>query len=221
MMEKAQRVCNYYVLAVKLKDVIRKGYINVCVSRERMESVAEHVYGTLNLAIAMYYTYGIKVDLAKVLLMLSIHEVEEIKIGDVAMTDPNYEEAKKEAKKAVKEVFSCFEESEVLENLIEEFDKRETDEAIFAYLCDKLECDLYVKVLSEEENFDIEALKKKDNYFSRKIVNGDETLAEIWLPGDEDKFKDHEYFREVFEYARDHKILKKVGSECERKEGKE
>lgn len=207
-LEKAQRVCNYYVLAVKLKDVIRKGYINACVSRERMESVAEHVYGTLNLAIAMYYTYKVDVDLPKVLFMLAIHEIEEIVIGDVAMTDPNYKEAKEHAKEAVLSVLSCLEDEGELERLIDEFDACETDEAIFAYLCDKLECDLYVKVLSEEGSFDIEALKQKDNAFSKRIVRGDETLAEVWLPGDAHRYDNHPDFKEVFEYARDHKILK-------------
>lgn len=205
---KAKRVCDFYCLAIRLKDVIRKGFINACVKKERMESVAEHVYGTLNLAIAIYYTYKPKnIDLSKVLFMLAIHELDEICIGDVALTDTNYVDAKKASRDAVISVLSSLEDDGTLLAIIDEFDAASTNEAKFAYLCDKLECDLYVKVLSEKGCFDIEELKKKDNLFSRNIKTGKETLAEVWLPGDEEKFSIDETFKEIFEYARDNDII--------------
>lgn len=208
MKKQAQMVCNYYVLAIRLKDVIRKGFINACVTKERMESVAEHVYGTLNLAIAVYYAYRPKnIDLSRVLFMLAIHETDEIAIGDIAMTDSNYVEARKNSRDAAIKVLSSLEDDGTLLKLIDEFDSVSTDDAKFAYLCDKLECDLYVKTISEKGLFDIEELKNRDNLFSRKIKTGKESLAELWFPGDKEKFIHDEIFKEIFEYAENNDIL--------------
>ena len=54
-MSREQNVINYYVLCNKLKDLIRTGWINWNVKRDRIESVAEHIYGVQQLAIAMKY----------------------------------------------------------------------------------------------------------------------------------------------------------------------
>ena len=42
-----KNVIDFYVLCNKLKDVIRTGWKDWQVKRERVESIAEHVYGTL------------------------------------------------------------------------------------------------------------------------------------------------------------------------------
>lgn len=44
-MSKEQNVINYYVICNKLKNTIRTGWKNRNVKRERIESVAEHIYG--------------------------------------------------------------------------------------------------------------------------------------------------------------------------------
>ena len=42
-MGKEEKVINYYVLCNKLKNVIRTGWKDWNVQRERLESVAEHI----------------------------------------------------------------------------------------------------------------------------------------------------------------------------------
>ena len=74
-MEKAQNVIRYYVICNQLKNLIRTGWKNWHVNRERIESVAEHVYGVQMLALAMYSEYEYPIDIMKVLFMLAIHEV--------------------------------------------------------------------------------------------------------------------------------------------------
>ena len=54
---KEQKVLEFYVLCNKLKNVIRTGWIEWNVKRERIESIAEHVYGVQMLALAMYSEY--------------------------------------------------------------------------------------------------------------------------------------------------------------------
>ena len=56
-MSKEQKVINYYVLCNKLKNVIRTGQKNWNVKKERIESVAKHIYGVQMLAIAMKSEY--------------------------------------------------------------------------------------------------------------------------------------------------------------------
>ena len=74
---KCKNVVNYYVLCTKLKDVIRTGWKTWNVKRERLESVAEHVFGVQTLAIAMYSEFEYDIDIMKVLFMLAVHELEE------------------------------------------------------------------------------------------------------------------------------------------------
>ena len=47
---RARTVVELYNLCITLKDKVRTGWIDWNVKRERVESVAEHIYGTLMLA---------------------------------------------------------------------------------------------------------------------------------------------------------------------------
>ena len=62
---KIQRAMRFYLLATKLKYKIRTGWDqnHWNISSERIESVAEHVYGTCILAIALSSEFDIDVDL--------------------------------------------------------------------------------------------------------------------------------------------------------------
>ena len=82
-MRKEENVIRYYVLCNKLKSVIRTGWKDWHVNAERIESVAEHIYGVQMLAIAIQSEYQYNIDLNKVIMMLAVHELEEILIGDL------------------------------------------------------------------------------------------------------------------------------------------
>ena len=69
-MSKEENVLRYYVLCNKLKDIVRTGWKDWHVKRERIESIAEHIYGTQMLAIAMKSEYQYDIDIEKVILML-------------------------------------------------------------------------------------------------------------------------------------------------------
>jgi 5'-deoxynucleotidase YfbR-like HD superfamily hydrolase len=43
-MEKEKRVINYYVICNKLKNIIRTGWKHWDVQKDRLESVAEHIF---------------------------------------------------------------------------------------------------------------------------------------------------------------------------------
>lgn len=54
MNDKIKETMKFYKLCTKLKDTIRKGPIVWNAKRDRIESVAEHIYGTQMLAILIY-----------------------------------------------------------------------------------------------------------------------------------------------------------------------
>ena len=96
-MSKEEKVFNYYVLCNKLKNIIRTGWKDWKVNRERLESIAEHIYGVQMLAIAMKSEYEYDLDMFKVIFMLAIHELGETRIKDYNPNGRNQseEEARK------------------------------------------------------------------------------------------------------------------------------
>ena len=131
-MERAASVVKYYVLCNKLKDVIRTGWKDWRVSRQRIESVAEHIYSVQMLAIAMKSQYNYDIDIYKVIFMLAIHELEEIYIGDLTLFQISKEDKERLGHEAILKVLDGLLEKEQIINLILEFDERKTKEAIFA-----------------------------------------------------------------------------------------
>ena len=149
-MSKEENVIKYYVMCNKLKNVIRTGWKNWNVERERVESVAEHIFGVQMLAIAMKSEYEYDIDIMKVVFMLAVHELGEIVIGDLTMFEISKEEKAKREKEAVHKILCGLLDGKEIENLFTEFDSHSTKEAMFAYQCDKLECDLQSKLYDEE-----------------------------------------------------------------------
>lgn len=208
-MSKEQTVIKYYVLCNKLKDLIRTGWVNWNVQRNRIESVAEHIYSTQMLAIAMKYTYNYDIDLLKVILMLAIHESEEIFIGDLTIFDISKEEKEKMGHEAIHKLFNGILAAQELENLILEFDEKKTKESIFAFYCDKLECDLQAKLYDEQKCVDVNNQDNNDIRFNEdvdKLLKQNKTWGEMWLIFGQQRYNYDENFKNVSNYALSNKI---------------
>lgn len=210
-MSKAQNVVECYVLCNKLKDVIRTGWQTWHVKRERLESVAEHVYGVQMLAIAMKSEYSYDIDIMKVILMLAVHELGETVIGDLTQFDISKEEKEIIEHEAVSKILSGILDGKEIENLFLEFDSHSTKEAMFAYMCDKLECDLQCKLYDEEGCVDLNK-QNENNTLNNKIVH--ELLAsgaswsEMWLKFGQQIYPYDDNFRSISNYAITHKLRK-------------
>ena len=188
MRENTQQVTiiEFYSLCNRLKNLIRTGWLDVKIQQDRLESVAEHIYSTQMLAIAMYSQYHYDIDIKKVIFMLAIHEIEEIIIGELTYKQIDEKTKLEKGHKAVLEVLKNLEIKDYLTSLIFEFDQKESKESIFAYYCDKLECDLQCKLYCEREN--------------------NEMLAEKCLNNDLNKIGYDENFTNVLLYALNNKI---------------
>ena len=211
-MESEQNVVEFYVLCNKLKNVIRSGWKLWNVERERVESVAEHVYGAQMLAIAMWSEFKYDIDLKKVLFMLAVHELEEIVIGDLTPFEINRETKQQRGHSAVEKILENLTTKQEIQNLIFEFDNRKTKEAVFAYQCDKLEADLQCKLYDEENCVNLMA---QENNIALEEANVKKLLKEennswsrMWLRfGQQFSFYDDNFLK-VSKYAMNNKINK-------------
>ena len=208
-MSKEKNVVDFYVLCNTLKNVVRSGWKIWNVQKERLESIAEHVFGTQMLAISMWSEYGYDIDIKKVLTMLAVHETEEIIIGDLVWFQISPEDKAEIGHKAVEDIFSKIASAEEIKELIFEFDKRETKEAQFAYFCDKLECDLQCRLYDEAGLVDL--TKQNDNLSLendkvRKCLEEGKSWSEVWIEFDQDKIPFDENFLAISNYIKSNRI---------------
>ena len=204
-MSKEQNVINYYLLCNRLKDVIRTGWINWKVQRERIESIAEHIFGVQMLAIAMKSEYQYDIDIMKVIYMLAIHELGETIIGDPTQFEISLDAKKKIEHEAVHKILSSLIDSKQIEALFLEFDAHETPEAMFAYQCDKLECDIQSKLYDQEGCVDLEHQEgnaTEDNELVKKLLEEGQSWSDMWLEFGQRKYPYDENFRAVSNYVK-------------------
>lgn len=211
-MSKEENVIKYYVMCNKLKNVIRTGWKNWNVERERVESVAEHIFGVQMLAIAMKSEYEYDIDIMKVVFMLAVHELGEIVIGDLTMFEISKEEKAKREKEAVHKILCGLLDGKEIENLFTEFNSHSTKEAMFAYQCDKLECDLQSKLYDEEGCVDLNKQEGNDlleNELVKKLLSEEKSWSGMWLRFGQTVYPYDDNFKDVSKYALNNSISKK------------
>ncbi len=206
--ENIKSVVQFYYLCNKLKTLIRSGWKKWNVKKERLESVAEHIYGTQMLAIAMHSQFNYEdIDLYKVIMMISIHELGEVIIGDLTSWDISKEEKRKIEFKAVSSILDNLILKKDLISLYKEHEEKTSKEAIFVSQCDKLECDLQSKLyddcvdLNDQENNEI----LKDEYVNNLLVE-EKIFSNMWLEYGLNKNNYDDNFKNVSKYVKQMKI---------------
>lgn len=211
-MSKEQNIVNYYVICDSLKDVIRTGWKDWHVKRERLESVAEHTFSVQMLAIAMWSEYKYDIDIMKVIFMLAIHELGEAVIGDLTQFQISKEEKEKLEHEAVHKILGKLLEKEKIESLFLEFDSHSTKEALFAYQCDKLDCDLKSKLYDEEGCVDLTNQDGNDtmnNPIVKSLLDSGASWSSMWMQFGQKVYPYDDNFRAVSSYAMNNNISKK------------
>lgn len=210
MEEKLRNSMRFYLLATQLKYKIRSGWDKTHwnVSKERIESIAEHVYGTCILALSIDSEFKTNLDINKVIKMLVLHELGEVIIGDITPFDNiTPEEKMKKEHEAMREVIGDLVNQEEFLSLLFEFDEKKTKEAIFAHHCDKLEADIQAKVyqdmgcqhpLDEQED----NVVFKSNIVQQMVKDGAQTAFDIWYEWDKSLYYDDEDFARLLDYVR-------------------
>lgn len=200
---KILKVVDFYVKHSVLKEKERTGFIKWNVSGRR-ESVAEHISSAQSLAWALWSEYDLDLDIFKVIAMLSVHETGESIIGDITpydgvslITKAEYEKA------AVNSICEKLTKGNMIVSLFDEFEAKETPEAKFAYLCDKLDCDLQAKLYSDAKRCSI--LNATYGMVSNEeiqsiIENGAKTVFDVFWAADKHIYEGtflEEFFNEL------------------------
>lgn len=192
--------------------MIRTGWQTWHVKRERLESVAEHVYGVQMLAMLMHSEYQYDIDIMKVISMLAVHELEETVIGDLTQFEITDKDKAKIGHEAVCNLLDGLLNKDKIMNLVLEFDERKTSEAKFAYYCDKLECDIQSKLYDEEGCVDLDnqdGNKVMNDSRVQSLLNTGKSWSEMWLFFGQAVYNYDKNFTEVSNYVKDHKIKRK------------
>lgn len=210
MEEKLKNSMRFYMLATQLKYKIRSGWdkSHWNVSKDRVESIAEHVYGACILALSIDSEFKTNLDINKVIKMLVLHELGEVIIGDITPFDNiTPEEKMKKEHEAMREVIGDLVNQEEFLLLLFEFDEKKTKEAIFAHHCDKLEADIQAKVyqdmgcqhpLNEQED----NVVFKSDKVQQMVKDGAQTAFDIWYEWDKSLYYDDEDFARLLDYLR-------------------
>lgn len=207
-------IFRFYYLNRILKQKVRSGWDSTHwnISNDRIERISEHCVGTIALAIALKSEFGFDIDLNKVISTLCVHEVGEIKIGDITPFDDITPEQKQEIEhKAIIEVIGNLSNRDNIINSIFEFDKKKTNEAKFAHYCDKLEADIQAKVyqdmgchhpLTEQQN----NVVFKSDRVKKMVQDGATTAFDIWYEWDKSIYTEEPVFTKVLKYVKDNNI---------------
>ena len=118
---------------------------------------------------------------------------------------------------AVHNILGTLIDGEQIESLFLEFDAHETKEALFAYQCDKLECDIQSKLYDQEGCVDLNHQEGNDtanNELVKKLLESGQSWSDMWLEFGQRKYPYDENFMAVSHYVKDHTIgnstIKKV-----------
>lgn len=203
-MSKEQNVINYYLLCNKLTNIIRTGWKIWNVQRDRIESIAEHIYNVQMLAIAMKSEYKYKIDIEKVILMLAIHELGETVIGDITQFDITKENKKRIEHDAVHKILEPLLDGKKIESLFLEFDSHETPESLFAFQCDKLQNDIQSKIYDKEGCIDLNNQENNhllNNEVVKKYLESKESFSNMWIKFGQNTYPYDENFMAVSNYV--------------------
>jgi len=197
-MEKNMNVINFYVLANRLKNNIRQGWLDWSIDCDRVESVAEHVFGSIMVAIGMKSEYSEEykdVNLERVALMISVHELDKAFMQDYSLKQITKEERRNALVKALDGLAM----KDDLLNLIDEFNARETEDAKFAYTCNEFESDLQSKIYDKKGYVDVNN-GFVDPYFKDYYGKG-MSWSEMWMRANRERCNYDDNFMSVSDEA--------------------
>ncbi len=197
-------VLNFYLLANKLKEVVRTGWNEVKISRERIESVADHIYGCFVLTIGLDSEHELDLNIEKAFKMLVVKELEKVTLEKEFTTRnyPTYEERKANAFETVKEITNGLMKQQELMDLLEEVYQKETKEAKFVNQISKIESDIQAKIYDLSGDFVLDnALEDAKHYgeeLSNEIIPQMKNASDGWILYDRKSYID-EIFKSLSE----------------------
>ena len=96
-----------------------------------------------------------------------------------------------------------------ISTLLDEYNERKTEEAKFAYHCEKLECDIQMKLYDQEGCFDLNNQPNNpiiNNPSVKKVLDSEKSISNAWIEFDRSKYEDDKNFIEIIEYLKENEI---------------
>ena len=213
-----EEIFKFYYLNFRLKNKVRTGWDSKHwnVKSDRIETISEHVVGTIGLAMVLNSEFEYNFDTDKELKMLVIHETGETLIGDITPFDGITPEKKKEIEhQAMRDALGNLKEKDSLLNLLFEFDEQETPEAKCSHYCDKIEADLQAKIYQDKGmHHSLDDQKNNVVFNSSKVQqmvkDGAKDAFDIWYEWDKTIYAGDNQFPEfanILKIARANNLL--------------
>ena len=137
MISDIQKVFDFILELDKLKSVLRKTKPLGC---DRYENSAEHSWQVCLLSILLARESTKPISVVRVVELLLVHDIPEIDVGDQIAYQAKYPEAVQSERKAAERIFGLLPEPHCswCLNGWEEYEARQSNEAVFAYAVDRL-----------------------------------------------------------------------------------
>ena len=193
-----EKIIEFYSIASNLKNIIRTGWAEVGIPTEKIETVAEHVYGCNLLAICISGEYKLNLNMEKVFKMLTIKELTKAITQEISVISGNKAENSRNIILSITEKLTS--KDELLE-IYDEYTAQETTEAKFALYVSKFESDLQAKLYDINGDFKLEnAIEDIKNYpeeLKESILPTIENASDGWLQYNRTYYNDSEIFMKL------------------------
>lgn len=192
-----ENILKFYLEAIKLKDVIRTGWKEVGVSAEKIETVAEHVFGCMALTFSITSEKSVTdLDLIKVFKMIFAKEI--IKSVNMEQSVLSKDDKRAANRNVLIELTNGLAIQGELISLYDEAIELSSKEAKFALYVSKLESDIQAKKYELEGEFTLEnALADIENYpedIKSEIKGQVENASDGWILFDRRYYDNDETF---------------------------
>ncbi len=160
-----KKILDFYLNTNKLKNTIRTGWKEVGISNDKIESVADHVYGTfvLTLGIISENENYASLDLLKIFKMLIVKEF--VKINQFEKRVLSKDDSKELNRNNIELITKGLKIQRELLDIYDEFVEQKTEESKFVLHVSKIESDIQAKKYELDGDFTLEnALNDVENY---------------------------------------------------------
>ncbi len=194
-----EKIIKFYLKASDLKNTIRTGWKEVGIPNDKIESVADHVYGTMVLTIGLVSendNYS-SLNLLKVFKMLIIKELVKIKQGEKSVLSK--EERTELNRNNIESITNGLKIQNELLSIYDEFVQQETKEAKFVLCVSKIESDIQAKKYELDGDFTLDnAMNDVENYpdeIKEEIKPQVKNASDGWILFDRKYYNDDEFIK--------------------------
>lgn len=202
-----EKIIEFYSLVNNLKNTIRTGWAEVGIPSEKIETVAEHIYGCNILAICIVGEFSLELDMQKVLKMLTIKELTKATTKEISViTGKNNSE---KARNTILAITDKLISKEELISIYDEYIEQKTTESKFVLYISKFESDLQAKLYDLNGDFKlenaIEDIKQFPEELKNQILPTIENASDGWLQYNRTYYKDSELFTTLSKQLQNYK----------------